>query len=303
MIVDNGSEPGSCEAIQKQYPAVDLIKNPFNLGYAGGNNVGMNWALKKRADYVWLLNNDTTVAPDCLKRMVEMAEGNNEIGLVSPIVYYFENPSKWQFAGSHVRWDPFGLLFPDPKSEVGKEFQTGNDVCLWGTALLIKNKVIETIGYLKDEYFAYWEDTEYSLRSMRAGFKNAVCKNASIFHKKQPEKSNGTKKGKHFYYFMQRNKQLLGNEYIQKSFDRLRFNIRSFAELSHDLQNCDEIYYDACLDGGWQGIKGITGAMNEEIKMPKHLKRLLLVMSKYHPVFFADMITLNVRQIWRRIMI
>ena len=300
LVVDNGSEEGFCETIKEKYPAVDLIENTHNMGFATGNNVGMRWAIEKGADYIWLLNNDTTVSPDCLKVMIDEAEGDSKIGLVSPIIYYFENPSKWQFAGSYIDWKPFSLRFPDKGKEVGEEYQEGRSVCLWGTALLIKKKVIQQIGYLKEEYFAYWEDTEYSLRSMRAGFRNVVCKSGKVFHKKQLEESNGAKKGKHFYYFMQRNRRFLGNEYIEKSIDRLRFKIRYFAELSDYLRRCEEEYFDACMDGGWHGVKGITGPMDERVKMPNYLKKSLLLMSKCRPVFFADLITLNLREILRR---
>lgn len=303
IVVDNGSEDGSCERIEMKYPAVDLIKNTHNLGYAGGNNVGMRLAMEKGAEYIWLLNDDATVSPDCLKLMVEAAEGESEIGLVSPIVYYFENASKWQFAGSYINWKPFILRFPDRGKEIGEEFQKGRDVCLWGTALLIKRKLIQKIGYLKDEYFAYWEDTEYSLRSMRSGFKNVVCEAGSVFHKRQLEEADGAKKGKHFYYFMVRNKKFLGDEYIRKSIDRVSFNIRYFAELSDYLGRYEKEYLDACMDGAWHAMKGITGPMSDQDKMPNYLKTLLFLMSKYHPVFFADLITLQLKEIsWRRSM-
>lgn len=301
IIVDNGCEDGSCETIKKTYPGVDLIKNTHNLGYAGGNNVGMRLAMERGADYIWLLNDDTTVSPDCLKLMIEVAEGDNEIGLVSPIVYYFENPSKWQFAGSYINWKPFIFRFPDRRKEIGEEYQKGGNVCLFGTALLIKRKLIQKIGYLKYEYFAYWEDTEYSLRSLRGGFKNVVCKSSSVFHKGQVGGSDGAKRGKHYYYFMVRNKKFLGDEYIRKAIDRLSFNIRYFAEVSDYVGRYEKEYLDACMDGAWHGMKGITGSMSDKDKMPYYLKKLLLSISRYHPVFFADLITLKLKEISRRI--
>jgi len=301
VVVDNASTDGSCDVIEREYPTVCLIKNSTNLGYAGGNNVGIRYAMSKNPDYIWLLNNDLTVERKCLREIIGAAEKSDSIGLVSPIVYHYDRPNQSQFAGSYMNWEDLSLVYLDWDSEVGEKYEIPSDLCLWGTALLIKRKLIEKIGYLKDEYFAYWEDIEYSLRSIKAGFENVVCKSGKVFHRNEFEEGNGFKKEKYFYYFMQRNRIILANEYFEKVIPRLKFKIRYFAELSDYVRRYGNGNIDAVMDGAWHGIKGITGPMRSEDKMPSYIKKLLVLMSRLHPVFFADLITFRFEKISRKI--
>ncbi len=301
VVVDNRSSDGSSAVIKREYPAVCLIENSANLGYAGGNNVGMRYAISQDAEYIWLLNDDTTVDPKCLNEIIEAAEKSDLIGLVSPIIYDSDNPKQAQFAGSYMNWKDISLIYENWEREVEKDCEIGGDLCLWGTALLIKRRVIEKIGYLKEEYFAYWEDIEYSLRSIRAGFKNIVCKSGKVFHKNRFDESGIARKGQTYHYFMQRNRIFLGKEYLGKSIHRLKFAIRYIAELSDYVHRCGKDNIDPCMNGAWHGIMGITGPMTSEDKMPNYIKRTLLLISEHHPIFFADLITLRLKKIARKI--
>ncbi|MCX6022275.1 MAG: glycosyltransferase family 2 protein, partial [Chloroflexi bacterium] len=82
VVVDNGSSDDTVRAVRESYPAVQLIENGKNLGYAGGNNVGILYALDRGADYVMLLNNDTVVHPDFLDVMLETLQANPDIGVL-----------------------------------------------------------------------------------------------------------------------------------------------------------------------------------------------------------------------------
>jgi len=173
ILVDNGSIDDSVEIISKRYTQVILIANEENLGYTGGNNIGMRYAMEHTADYMWLLNNDTVVEPDTLSKLVDAAEKFPDIGLVSPVIYYYDEPDKVQFCGSYVDWGNSTILYAAIKdAQVSDEFQCGENVCLWGTALLINKHVVEKVGYLMEKYFAYWEDTEYSIRAIKGLRKN-----------------------------------------------------------------------------------------------------------------------------------
>ena len=269
IVVDNASSDNSVNIIHEAYPQVTMIENNENLGFTGGNNVAMHYAMAHDADYMWLLNNDTVVEGDTVSKMIEIAEGSQDIGLVSPVVYYYDDPNKWQFAGSYMDWEKFSLIYPDPINEVGKEFQYGRNVCLWGTALLIRRSMVEKIGYLKEDYFAYWEDTEYSLRGMANGFRNTVCTSAKIFHKSPTDPSKHAEiKGSYYYYFWQRNHILLGNEYIKSLTKRSSFKIRMLAELSSYMGDRQAKHIDTCLNGTWHGLNSISGPINDSEKMP-----------------------------------
>lgn len=303
VIVDNGSDDGSCELILKKFPTVHLIRNNCNLGYTGANNVGIRFAMEQGGDYIWLLNNDTVVDRGSLRNLVELAEENELIGLVSPIIYYYDKPQIAQFSGSYMDWKNLSLTSSNEENQPAeKNLQDPDQICLWGTALLIKRKVIEKIGYLNEKYFAYYEDTEYSLRSLRAGFKNHICRSSRVFHKNQTGDQDGEKKGKYFYYYMHRNRFLLINEYLRTPAERIKMRIKFLAGISDYMNRCKNDYRDACLDGAWQGFKGITGEINEKIKMPIILKRFLIFISRFHPVFLFDLIFLDIKEASRKIL-
>jgi GT2 family glycosyltransferase len=127
VVVDNGSGDNSAAYLKKNYPWIVLIENVNNLGYAGGNGVGMRYAVANNADYLWLLNNDTVVHTDSLRNLVSMTEASPAIGLASPIIFYFDQPNRWQFAGSYFDWKTFSLKYPHDRDEVAEKFQTGED--------------------------------------------------------------------------------------------------------------------------------------------------------------------------------
>jgi GT2 family glycosyltransferase len=160
VVVDNASQENSAHVILGKFPTVHFIRNTENLGFAGGNNVGMQYAMDHGAGYIWLLNNDAIATADSLRNMIELAQSRKEIGLVSPIIYYLNDADKPQWAGNYVDWRTLSIIGPEDNSNVEREFQGGNHVCLWGTALLVKSSVVDRIGYLNERYFAYWEDME-----------------------------------------------------------------------------------------------------------------------------------------------
>ena len=182
VVIDNGSSDNSGAIIQEKYPMVDMIHNTQNLGFTGGNNQGIQYAMDREADYVWLLNNDTIAEPDSLRLLVEAAESSKDIGLVSPLIHYYHEPERIQYCGSYTDWNR--LIFRNRdynQIPLGKHL-IENELN-WGTALLIKRDVIEKVGYLNNKYFAYNEDYEYSFRAIKAGYRSVIHLYARIYHK------------------------------------------------------------------------------------------------------------------------
>jgi GT2 family glycosyltransferase len=99
IVVDNGSTDNSVAEIRKAHPQITLLETGRNLGFAGGNNVGIRYALEQGADYVWLLNNDTKADPHALTAMVEVAESDPRIGAVGSVLYYMDEPERVQAWG------------------------------------------------------------------------------------------------------------------------------------------------------------------------------------------------------------
>ncbi len=296
VVVDNASTDHSAEIISQTYPHVDVLRNSENEGFCKGNNIGIRYALERGAEYVWLLNNDTVVEVDTLSRLVETGESSSEIGLVSPTVHYFDDKTKVQFAGSYIDIATFDIHYPENKESVEAVFQAGPSVLLWGTALLIKTSVIKKIGLLDERFFAYWEDKEYSLRSLKSGYRNIVCATARIYHKRKLiSEGEEAKKSAYFYYYIERNRLLLRRQELHGVLSKVRFYLMALAVGSAHTLRWPHEYVDVALMGVWHGLKRIYGPFKAEPKMPVVLRKILLSASKIHPVFIANLLTFNVR--------
>lgn len=168
IVVDNNSEPGHFNNIrlfiesQPKTLRVTLCALRLNLGYAGGNNVGIRRALENGADYMLILNPDTTVEPGLLTKLVGAGEKDEKVGLAAPAI---DEGSHITYGG-RVDWlkpELTHLVTYDVASEVASEY-------LPGACLLIKRSVIEKIGLLDESYFLYFEDADYCVRARQAGF-------------------------------------------------------------------------------------------------------------------------------------
>jgi GT2 family glycosyltransferase len=208
VVVDNGSIDDSVATVRATYPRVTLIETGENLGYVGGNNVGLEYARAVGADYALLLNNDTEVAPDFLRLLVEAAEADPAIGIVGPTIYYFDRPNVVWSAGGDIDWRR-GRTRMIGVDEVDQG-QFGHTVrpvdFVTGCALLIKMSVVERVGMLDPRFFAYYEETEWCVRASRAGFKILHVPQAKIWHKISPDAREASPQA---HYYMTRNRLLL----------------------------------------------------------------------------------------------
>ena len=184
IVVDNGSDDGSAAAVAQRYPEIILIKNESNLGYALGNNKGIQKALESGCDYVFLLNNDTTVDQDCLNELLKIAESNPRIGIAGPKIYLYHDPARVWYAGGEIRFREAisvssGLFRRDRPS-----FNIPSEVSfITGCAMLVKRTAIEEVGLLDPEYVSYLEDTDWCWRMARKGFKLVYVPGARVYHK------------------------------------------------------------------------------------------------------------------------
>ena len=187
ILVDNASTDDSLTRLQREFAGetdVAFIANPENIGFAGGNNVGIRIALAEGAAAVFVFNNDATVAPDCLQRLAEAMEGDPSIGVTAPRIFFFNHPERvWQGGGHFHRWKT-GPVTPE-KNRLESELPTQErDVTfLSGCALLIRREVIEAIGSLSPDFFIYEEDVDFCLRAAKAGFSLRYIPLAKAWHK------------------------------------------------------------------------------------------------------------------------
>lgn len=183
IVLDNASSDGSVEAIGAAYPQVQLIELSENLGYAGNNNVGIKAALELGARWVWVLNEDTIVAPECIGELVAAAEADSRIGIVGPLVYHHNEPDIIQSAGGRLggSWEAVHLMQNQPDS--GRPGVPSEVDWISGCAILVRREVIEQAGMLDERFFYYWEEVEWCLRARRDGWRIVHVPAARLWHK------------------------------------------------------------------------------------------------------------------------
>jgi GT2 family glycosyltransferase len=184
LVVDNASVDGSTEQVKSQFPDVELIVNKDNFRFAGGNNVGIEYALSKNADYILLLNNDTIVDPNFITELVTTAESDSQIGIVGPKMYYYTDPKRIWYAGGKIEWWK-GWISHIGIREIDNEqyCQTKETDFISGCCVLVKREVVETIGILDTAYYIYGEDVDWCIRAFRAGYRLMFEPRAKIWHK------------------------------------------------------------------------------------------------------------------------
>lgn len=197
---------------------IALIQTGKNLGFAGGNNVGIRYALKMGAACVWLLNNDTVAKPESVGPLVEALYSEDCIGIVGSCILYYDRPNIVQTAGmklgphnlqiSHLGQ---GKVATDPS--VTRQTEVA---CVPACSILIRSELMRNIGLMDEDYFMYHEDVDWQIRAKRAGWKIVYVPGSKILHK-----CGGSTKESQFVgaYYQSRNKFML----IAKNEGKLAF--------------------------------------------------------------------------------
>jgi GT2 family glycosyltransferase len=170
-LVDNGSTDGSEAYFRSHLPDIEIIQTHTNLGFAGGNNAGIRYALKYGADYFWLINNDAVADPKALTMLVEAMEKNPGVGIAGSKIFYYDEPLKiWSVGGmwqkGRLHWRQRGANKLD-KGQFNEQFEVGS---ISGCSMLVRSSAIQTIGLMEESYFLYWEDTEWCARALEGGY-------------------------------------------------------------------------------------------------------------------------------------
>ena len=185
IVVDNHSTDDSVMTIRREYPTITLLEANENLGFVGGNNLGIEHAQRTGTDYILLLNNDTEVAPDFLQQMVTVAEADPNVGVVGPTIYYFDQPDVIWSAGGHIDWNEGRTWMMNlDETDQGQLGHSPRPVAfVTGCALLAKKAVFDRVGLLDQRFFAYYEETEWCTRATRAGYRIVHVPQAKLWHK------------------------------------------------------------------------------------------------------------------------
>lgn len=162
-----------------------IIENDKNYGYAEGNNIGIRYSFKiLKSDYIMLLNNDTIVNKDFLVKLIRFAEDEDEIGIIGPKIYYYDNPVIFNSAGGIIKWrSGTGVNIGIGEIDRGQFDEVNSVDCLLGACILIKSSVLRRIGLLDKKFFLLLEETDFCLRAKKAGYKIIFFPESVIYHK------------------------------------------------------------------------------------------------------------------------
>ncbi len=184
LLMDNASPDGSGERLHARFPELPYLQTGENLGYAGGNNRGFDWALAHGADYVMVLNDDTVVSADCVERLVAAA-AESAAAVAVPQIFYFDEPEVVWYAGGTLsvgRGMGYHLRENQPRDR-SQERRAITFVC--GCCFLIRSDVLRAVGGFEESFFAYVEDLELSLRLQRSGHTAVYDPTAHVLHRIQ----------------------------------------------------------------------------------------------------------------------
>jgi hypothetical protein len=215
IVVDNASVENEAGALEKKYGNyIRVVRNKENLGFAGGNNIGINLVLKEGASkYVLLLNNDTTVESDFLDEMVRAGEEGEKIGMVGGKIYYYRDPEKIWYGGGKIVLS--ALRAPHEIAEFRK---TKSVSFITGCLMLIKTAVFKEVGLLSEDYFLTVEDWDFSYCVGKI-FTMKVTPFAVIYHKVSA--ATGGERSSMQAYYCRRNRWIFMKKFVKNPFARI----------------------------------------------------------------------------------
>jgi GT2 family glycosyltransferase len=183
IVVDNGSTDGSGEELKAQHPHITLIPSATNMGFAGGNNVGINYAIDHSFEYIMLLNNDTFVAPDFLDVLVNYMDEHPEVGIIQPKIYCHHDKSLIWDGGSY--FNPIFTL-PYTPGALKKERAAHNQLkkvdWVTGCAFFTRANILKKSGLLNEKFFIYFEDVDLSFKIKKLGYQLIYHPKSVVYH-------------------------------------------------------------------------------------------------------------------------
>lgn len=191
IVVDNGSMQDEAIILQKKYPCIQTIRSELNLGFSGGNNLGIRIA---RGKCIFLLNNDTFVSDDSLIYLYKTLNSSPNIGAISPKIKFAFPPQNIQFAGFTplskytLRNQAIGYNEPDE----GQFDISQKTNALHGAALMIKREVIDKIGLMPEIYFLYYEEIDWCTQMLNHGYQLWYEPRCTIYHKESRSTGQGS---------------------------------------------------------------------------------------------------------------
>lgn len=217
IVVDNASQEDPFQKISTLFPEVELVLSKENLGFAGGNNLGVKHS---KGEFLFFVNNDTELDPDCIQPLIQRFKDNHNIGIISPKIKYFDHRDIIQYAG-------FSKINPYTARNFGigsMEVDRGqHDVPSYthyahGAAMMTKRAIADKVGLMTEDFFLYYEELDWCEKMKHKGYKIFYEPKSIVYHKESfTIGRNSTLKT----YYITRNRIL----FIKRNFSKFHFGI------------------------------------------------------------------------------
>lgn len=253
IVVDNGSESDQTALFQQHYPGAVVLVSPENLGFAGGNNLGIQVA---KGDFLFFVNNDTEWTPHLLENLLKRFEKSPKTGVVSPKIRYFNDPQRIQYAGfTKVNtWTGRNRAIGKNEMDHGQYDTATSTAYAHGAAMLVCRPAIEAAGLMPEDFFLYYEELDWCARIRKAGFEIWYEPASLILHKESAAVGQLSPL-KVFYQtrnrmiFMQKNNFTLGYACFFIFFLMITFPINSVRFLLKDQRTLLAAFWRGFLAG------------------------------------------------------
>lgn len=260
LLVDNGSEDGTVRAVRDRYPGIEILENPENYGFAGGFNAGLRHALDQQSEYIFMINNDTEVAPDMLDILMQYVD-EPRVGMLSPKIYY---------AGDRTRiWSIGGMRHPltfemtakgDNEVDQGQWQKVMDRDYLVGCALLMTRAVLQDVGLFDEGYSPiYYEDMDLSLRARQAGYRLLFIPQAHMWHKVSA--AAGGSGSPRERYLMARNSV----RFFRKHIRGWRWLIVIPYRMGSAIKTVLRLLYHKRVESAWSYLRGLKDGLRTSI--------------------------------------
>jgi hypothetical protein len=264
VVVDNASKENAVPVLQLEFPWADVVRSEVNGGWAGGNNLGVKHALARGAEWVILLNNDTTVPPRFVSRLVEAATAHPDFGVLGPVILFMDEPDKVQTTGVVFnRPDRDGFFQPiDVPHDAEKPVAVVECDIVNGCCLMVRRDVVEKIGFVDEQFFLIHEESDWCLRAQTVT-KCGIVTDALVWHKGS---SSFAREGKRLQrYYDTRNLVRLLRKHGRRPGARGRvagfrhFLGYAYHRYAHEREAGQHDAANAVLEGLYDGLTGRFG--------------------------------------------